>query len=314
MNSALNISNLSIFNILSTSSNLYISNFAILNNTNMNNKLQIFGQLFAKLPRYRNNTSAKNAGIPLWGWYRTGGILKIRVNDIPPTINLYGTTSITINLGSDYLENGAIANDYLGNSVPIYLSINNSLISNILVTENSRNITQTSLLSPGLYTLTYKAIDSDKLYSYKYRNLNIKINLPTIQYSTSKANVIANTSTFNTTTVYYYIISNTVYTSTDFVKFTNNTGTIYYMDNNQIVNSNIVNTDVNGILWVTIGLITMQVYNPMNYSINYNSNTYNLYNNPNLSPIDCKFFINSGFLSPPPNTHPIINTISPTFP
>jgi hypothetical protein len=54
------------------------------------------------------------------------------------------------------------------------------------------------------------------------------------------------------------------------------------MDSNQVVPNSIVTTDSNGIFWTTIGLLRMQVYNPMNFSINYNNNLYSLYNNSQI--------------------------------
>jgi len=110
-------------------SNLNVSNLTTLNNVNLNNisinsSLNISGNstfnkqvqinisnqtgiydtlVLANLPNYLNNTAAKNAGIPLWGVYRTGGIIKIRLDDTPPLITLLGGTSVSLISGNDYI-------------------------------------------------------------------------------------------------------------------------------------------------------------------------------------------------------------------
>jgi exodeoxyribonuclease-3 len=117
--------------------------------------------------------------------------------------------------------------------------------------------------------------------------INTAISLPVVAstYSTSKPGVITTTSTKVANTVYYYGYNGNFYSSTDFVKFTNtssSTDIIYYLDSNQVVPASVVTTDSNGVMWTTIGLMTMQVYNPMNFIINYNGNSYTLYCNTSI--------------------------------
>jgi len=183
INSRLFVSNTSIFNNATTfKSSLTISGSSIFNNAvSIKSNLEIFGQLISALPNYNLNIDAKNGGVPIWGWYRTGGVIKIRLNDIPPTVYLSGSTSLTIYQGL-YTDPGAYAIDYFNNYNLVYLTSilsgsSNLLTSNILISGTTL-ITQTSILPAGLYTTTYRATDSCNNYGYNYRTLNIIIPPP----------------------------------------------------------------------------------------------------------------------------------------
>ena len=208
-NSSLNLSGSNnIIGSLSIKSNLFVSGFTIINNsisinsrlsisgsTILNNSItinsifQILGQIVSTLPNYDYNIDAKNAGIPIWGWYRTGGILKIRLNDIPPTLYLSGSTQLNINVGASLTDPGILALDNANNSIPVYLSsitnVNNYnyVNNNILISGYSTLITQTSLLLIGSYTATYQAQDYIGNLGFIYRNINI--NNPLTPYNSS---------------------------------------------------------------------------------------------------------------------------------
>ena len=214
VNSNLNISSISIFNNTTINSNLNISNNSIINNnvsantfyisgnTNINNNLlvnnvttnatltisgittlfniNILGELISTLPTYDTNSAAAAAGIPLWGFYRTGGILKIMTDVIAPIITLNGSSSISVSQGLAYTELGATAIDYFNNSIiPIISgSVNTSTI--------------------GLYTITYTATDSYGNISVVTRIVNVIINtsVPIITLNGSSLFKLAMGSTF----------------------------------------------------------------------------------------------------------------------
>ena len=208
---------------------------------------------------------------------------------IVPILTLNGSSSVVVEITNIYTDLGATVYYPLNQSIIVYITsiIDQNNIEYITtplnaLSTNTINNLNTNLLN-YIYTITYSVTDLNNNIFSITRTLTISL-LPIgiTFYSTSKPNVYATTSTKTSNTIYYYGYNNGRYTSTDFVKLTFNSDIIYYMDSNQVVSSNIVTTDSNGILWTTIGLITMQVYNPMNYSINYNSNTYSLYFNPNL--------------------------------
>ena len=200
INSRLFVSNTSIFNNATTfKSSLTISGSSMFNDVSIKSNLGIFGQLISALPNYNLNIDAKNGGVPVWGWYRTGGVIKIRLNDIPPTVYLSGSTSLSIYLGS-YTDPGAYAIDYFNNYNLVYLTSilsgsSNLLTSNILITGISTLITQTSILPAGSYTTTYRATDSSNNYGYNYRTL--KIITPLAPPSTTGLIFFVDPSTYN---------------------------------------------------------------------------------------------------------------------
>uniref|UniRef100_A0A6C0EH91 Uncharacterized protein n=1 Tax=viral metagenome TaxID=1070528 RepID=A0A6C0EH91_9ZZZZ len=197
--SSLNVSNYSIINgNITIGNNLKISSNAnLIGNTSINSALNvagnailtgnntigstlatinILGSINCNLPEYLDNTTAKLAGVAIGGFYRTGGALKIRLNDVPPTIYLSGGTSLSINLGSSYIDPGAYAIDYFKNVDLVYMTqilsgTSNLLFNNILISGTSTIISQTSSLSAGSYTATYQATDLSGNIGFNYRTL-----------------------------------------------------------------------------------------------------------------------------------------------
>jgi hypothetical protein len=178
-----------------------LGNTNIVGNITINSSLNILGNMNLILPEYPNNTIAKNNGIPIWGWYRTGGILKIRLEDVPPVVYLTGGTSLTIYLGYNYYDTGGYAIDYLNNIIPVYLSninLSSSILNtNILISGLSTLITQTTTLSIGNYTATYQATDFIGNVGYNYRLFNVILTVYNI-FDTSIGNLqIASGLNFN---------------------------------------------------------------------------------------------------------------------
>uniref|UniRef100_A0A6C0H8P6 Uncharacterized protein n=1 Tax=viral metagenome TaxID=1070528 RepID=A0A6C0H8P6_9ZZZZ len=184
-NSLYGISNLNILNTTvlnnntSINSSLNISGPTLLygNNTLLAN-LNVLGQIITKLPNYFSNSIAREAGIPLWGLYRTGGILKVRVNDTPPNITLIGSSNINITQGTTFIEPGISIYSPVYSNIKGYItSINNGsnniIINPILISGNSTLIAQTSSLSIGSYLITYNATDPDGLVGVGMRTLTV---------------------------------------------------------------------------------------------------------------------------------------------
>ena len=173
---------------VSINSSLSVSGSAsIYGNTSLMSTLNILGNIIASLPNYNSNAEASAAGIPISGWYRTGGIIKIRLDDRPPTITLNGALSITLNTGSVFTDPGAtsVAYDNSGNVVSVYMislvsntaSTINLLSSNILISGTTTSITLTSSLAAGNYTATYLATDFNGLTMTATRTLTFNVNL-----------------------------------------------------------------------------------------------------------------------------------------
>ena len=85
--------------------------------------LTVLGRIFCNLPNYMDNTAAKNAGIPIGALYRTGGIIKIRLDDIPPVITLIGNATMNVTSTNQYSEPGILITDNIN------LNLSTSVIS-----------------------------------------------------------------------------------------------------------------------------------------------------------------------------------------
>jgi hypothetical protein len=187
------VSGNTIFNSATTiNSQLVVNGTSYLNNNiTIGSNLDIIGNIISNIPEYPDNLTAKNAGIAIWEFYRTGGIIKIRLNDQPPIITLLGNTTESISLGNTYTDPGAYALDFAGNQNIIYITslaisgTNNLLSDNILITGTSTLISQTSTLSSGSYIITYQATDSSGNIGFNYRLLTINNPMVSVQLNTS---------------------------------------------------------------------------------------------------------------------------------
>jgi len=180
VNNNLNISDNSIINNISLNNSLYISSNSIfLGNVTINSLIYLAGSINNKLYHYIDNTSAKNGGIPIFGLYRIGGVVSVRLNDTPPTVYLSGSSQISINVGTILTDPGSYAIDYYSNTNSVYLisflnsTKNNLLNNNILILGTSTLINLTSSFPVGNYTATYSATDSNGNIGYNYRLLTI---------------------------------------------------------------------------------------------------------------------------------------------
>jgi len=195
--SNLNISGYSnLLGNVSTNNNLNVyGNSVILNNISMNNTLNVSGNTVLQgnvtinsnifingninnsLYHYIDNVAAKNAGVPTWGWYRNGGIVCIRLDDIPPTVYLSGLSSISVQSGLQLTDPGVYGVDNIDGLIPVYITsvgtgTTNFISSNILVTGTS-TLVNLSSSSPGNYIISYQATDSSGSIGYAYRSLNM---------------------------------------------------------------------------------------------------------------------------------------------
>jgi len=159
--SAIINNNMNINNIVTLNSNLTVSGNTTLLNLNVSANSITLNQL----SEYFSNQDAANAGIPLWGYYRTGCILKIRTDTVAPIIKLNGASSITLYVGQTYTDLGASATDYLDKTANI-------------ITSGTVNT-----LVAGIYIITYTAIDSYNNQSSIQRTVNIILDniIPSIQ-------------------------------------------------------------------------------------------------------------------------------------
>ena len=170
-------------NNVSINSNLNIQdNSLLLGNVSIGtttSKLNILGQISSRLKEYPTNSSAAANGISLYGFYRTGGIVKIRLDVHPPTITLNGNFTYEIVQGNTYMEPGVTVSDNVDTGLDAYIislkndNINDLITQPILVSDNIL-ISGTGNLNKGTYIITYKATDYTGNESYEYRTLMVK--------------------------------------------------------------------------------------------------------------------------------------------
>ena len=236
------VSGTSIINNVTILSNLNISNNTIINNNSMilsnlncsNNsiingnitfgsalngitalsQLNILGTIISPLPEYLTNSSAATNGVNLWGFYRTGGIVKVRLYNTPPVITLSGLATIYIKIGSLYIDYGVIVTNNLNeNLIPYIISINNG-VTELINTPIIANITNdlTTLVNTTIqnsYMITYSATDSFGNNSTITRsiiisNFNRSVNTYTLGNNTSIIGPVTNT--------FYNLINNANFT------------------------------------------------------------------------------------------------------
>ena len=160
--------------------------------TIMNTSNFLSGIKFSNIPEYTSNLAATENGIPLWGLYRTGGIIKIRLDEILPLLTILpfnGNNDVIINQYVPYIEAGATAIDNLdGNLVPyitsIYsIDIGELLTSPIAVVSKNYLLNEVPCNIPRTYTIVYTATDSSGSYVNKIRTVIIRDLVRTMFYN-----------------------------------------------------------------------------------------------------------------------------------
>ena len=166
-------------NSLTLTSKLFVSkNINIKGNVTMNNSF-ITGNIVIPLKHYDTNYTAALNNVQKWGLYRTGGIVKIRLDILPPVITLVGNSTLDMAVGMSYLELGGSALDNDDGNISVYITsikkANTEYLNNqVLILATSTYIsTTTPLNTVGTYTITYNALDSIGNVGIKYRTLNI---------------------------------------------------------------------------------------------------------------------------------------------
>ena len=147
------------------------TNITVLGNINVNvnsllNNININGVIVIVLPHFANNYAAALGGLEDWEIYRTGGIVKIKLDISPPVLHLEGggTIAHSGDTYNSYTEPGVSALDEDDGYTPVYIvSVKNSnnvefLNSSILYT-NQLDINLNAILTPGTYIIYYESTD-----------------------------------------------------------------------------------------------------------------------------------------------------------
>jgi hypothetical protein len=167
--------------------------------------LTVLGRIFCNLPNYVDNTTAKNAGMPIGALYRTGGLIKIIIDDIAPTLTLIGNSNL-VTSSLTYTDPGVTATDNYDTSVSVYLTSflfnsTNIISSPVLINGTNTVITTTTPLQFGnTYSLTYTATDSTGNVTTISRNLSVETPTVTTTYLYTSTNIRATTGRTNSIT------------------------------------------------------------------------------------------------------------------
>ena len=165
-------------NSLNLTSKLTISkNISIKGNVTLNNSF-ISGNIIIPLQHYDTNYTAALNNVQKWGLYRTGGIVKIRLDILPPDITLIGNSPSYMTVGMAYLELGATALDNDDTGISTYItSIKKDFVeylnNPVLVLPSTYISTTTPLNTIGTYTIVYNASDTIGNIGIKNRTLLI---------------------------------------------------------------------------------------------------------------------------------------------
>ena len=197
VSSTLNVYNCNIIDTLTINSKLY-TNKIINNDTTINSNLNVLGRgallykntlgttlntvsllgnviLGNNILNYDSNLAAETAGVAAGAFFRTGTILRIRINSIQPTMvvlgDTSGTTTISTNIAT-YTELGVTATSYYNDPLTVYITyIGDILISPQIPIILGTVVTVPTSLVIGTYTITYKCTDSDGNIQYSTRSL-----------------------------------------------------------------------------------------------------------------------------------------------
>lgn len=160
--SNLNLNNNNIIQNLTSCSSCSIQNNINVNgNTTLCSNLLTNFQIILPLKEYSDNNSAVAGGIPPWGFYRTGDIVKVCIPTSPPILTLLGSSNISIVVNDIYTDPGVTASDLL----PIYIisikdTNNTEYINTPIQITGSLTISTLNTSVATSYTITYIAVDN----------------------------------------------------------------------------------------------------------------------------------------------------------
>lgn len=202
-----------------TLNNIVIKNNCTCNNS-MNitstatfNKLNIYNlNILNNIPEFNDNNSANV--LPLWSFYRTGGIVKIRIPDISPVITLNGDNPINIFINDILNDPGVTSTDTIVTSGTVSTSKAGSYIKYYTAYDSNNNIlnTITRTFIVNLYPIISSIIKSNSnivitiIGIYDYLTYKILKNNISIVDETQSMNTTINISSLTPDTNYIIYI------------------------------------------------------------------------------------------------------------
>lgn len=173
-----------IVNNTTSTSNIYNNgNCCIYGNTTIKSNIENFNTLIMPLLDFEDNLSATNGGIPIYGLYRTGDVVKIRLSDIAPEITLNGLSIINISTNTIFTDPGVnIINNINNLNITCYIvsvfdGTTEYITNRIMISNTSLQISQSIIPTntQTTYTIVYRAYDTvgNQAAIYAQRILNI---------------------------------------------------------------------------------------------------------------------------------------------
>ena len=280
INSILYISNLSIFNKLKILKDTNVNNLNLMGQLNTNN-FNLNGYTVCNLPEYPNNATAALAGVPYWGLYRTGNIVKVRLNINIPIATLNSSSVISLYLNEIYVDPGVTIIDSFSQAIsPITLG----------TVDNT---------TAGIYNLIYYGIDKFNNYSNTVTRIVNVYNYPQISNIVLASNIITYTITGIYSNISYKIINQEVVivTETPIINTSINIASLTLTSIPHYVIIYVKRDESNLVLTVTIAITNtnfgpalfikgtnpLMVQLSMNYSVLNNVYGINLSNNSTIT-------------------------------
>ena len=175
----INIFNTGTFNNITILSNITVNNVLICNNVYTNSII------IDNLLEYDTNTNAISNYVSTWDYYRTGDILKITIDNIPPYINNKTVDNIIIK-GNKYTEIGINLYDNISNITDISVFITSIATSGVNYLVNPIQITTTTIINElntlilGNHIITYTAYDKENNYSTLLKTVTVVLDGPPV--------------------------------------------------------------------------------------------------------------------------------------
>lgn len=175
---SIHTNSVSINSIMNINSNAQFNNNLSIG-TDTNNKFTISNNFVCPLREFEKNSLAALNNVPLWGFYRTGGIVKVRLDVVAPVIDLLGINTINASFANNIVEPGVTSTDNIDSDIIPYMlsiegnNITNPLIEPFAITTTNMIVPNTDSLNVGTYTITYIATDVIGNETRETRTLNV---------------------------------------------------------------------------------------------------------------------------------------------
>ena len=279
-----------ITNTINFTQGTILNTLAVSNNI-ITNDLYVSGMNFPSIKNYNNLGDAVADNVPLWGFYRTGNILKIRINNTIPILQLNNITYSSIISGNQYIEYGAsVSNITVQSGLTYDIYIDSIFYSNNNYLVNKVKYTTATTLSGfnskllGTHIVKYTYSDNYGITDSITRTISVASDLiyPTLQFTGNNIIKLKLHDGYIDTGVF---VSDNINTDVIVIKsgtINNNIYGINYLYYSAIDSSNNESNLIRYIIYSKISENIGYIFNPIQYKnlyFNTNFNSINTYDN-----------------------------------